>query len=101
MISAGALASACGVADEPAARSGTDTAQALSVTASLAASCSGCHAAGDAIVSLDGLGADAFAASLTRYRTEGGSTVMHRLVRGYSDEQVQAIAEYLAESEAS
>ena len=100
VISVGVLASACAPADEPAALSDTGAQDAFRVTASLAASCSGCHGAGNAIVSLDGLSAEAIATSLDRYRTEDGTTVMHRLARGYTEAQVQDIAAYLVAEEA-
>jgi len=68
----------------------------------LAAACSGCHAgpaneATEGIVSLDGRDAETIAALFLRYKTEtDGGTVMHRLARGYSDEEIAAIAAYLA-----
>ena len=67
-------------------------------SAGLALSCSGCHMpGGSAIVSLDGLSRDQIYAGLQRYSGEAdGSTVMHRLVRGYSDPQLQAISDELA-----
>lgn len=60
----------------------------------LTASCSGCHApGGTAIVSLDGLSGESIAASLRRYRADtAGTSVMHRLARGFSDENVALIA---------
>ena len=68
-----------------------------SVTA-LAASCSGCHAGG-AIVSLDDWDAEQIEASLSAYRVdEAGTTVMHRLARGYSEGEVRAIAAYLGQA---
>ena len=62
----------------------------------LAMACSGCHAAqSDAVVSLDDYGADALREALRRYQTEtDGTTVMHRLARGYSDEDVDLLASY-------
>jgi cytochrome c553 len=68
--------------------------------AALAAACSGCHAPAetDAIPSLEGWSAEALAASLTALKAyAGGSTVMHRLARGYSDEEIATIAGYLGE----
>ncbi len=62
----------------------------------LAMACSGCHAAqSDAVVSLDDYGADALREALRRYQTEAdGTTVMHRLARGYSDEDVDLLASF-------
>ena len=63
----------------------------------LALSCSGCHdVGGDAIISLDGLDASQIASSLQRYSTETeGATVMHRLVRGYSEQDLRDISKAL------
>lgn len=72
----------------------------LSSVASLSASCSGCHASGQAIVSLDGMSAEAIATSLQRYRTEEGTTVMHRMARGFTEAQIDEIAAYLADEPA-
>ena len=62
----------------------------------LAMACSGCHAAqSDAVVSLDAYGADALRDTLRRYQAEtDGTTIMHRLARGYSDEDVDLLATY-------
>ena len=66
--------------------------------ASLAAACSGCHAGpAKGIVSLKGMDAETMSAALMAYKADAkGGTVMHRLARGYSDEEVKAIAAYLA-----
>ena len=93
--------SGCQPASEPA----TSDAPALPITtlssvASLSASCSGCHASGQAIVSLDGMSAEAIATSLQRYRTEDGTTVMHRMARGFTEAQIDEIAAYLADEAA-
>lgn len=65
--------------------------------ASLAASCSGCHAiSGGAITDLSGWTEAQLLASLETYRTDtGGTTVMHRLARGYSQAQIAEIASIL------
>ena len=65
--------------------------------ASLALTCGGCHSAGgDAIKSIDGYTAEAIRTALERYKLESeGTTVMHRLVRGYSDADIQDISAYL------
>lgn len=62
----------------------------------LAMACSGCHGAqSDAVVSLDDYGADALRETLRRYQTESdGTTVMHRLARGYTDEDVDLLVTY-------
>ncbi len=70
----------------------------LSVSATLAASCSSCHGpAGSAIPDFGSLGAVALSDRLTSYKYDTtGTTVMHRLARGYSDEQIVMISTYLA-----
>jgi len=74
---------------------------ALSEAAVLASVCSGCHGdAAAAIPSLKGRSADDLAASFTAYKeASDGPSAMHRMAWGYSDDQIQAIAEFLAEEE--
>lgn len=62
--------------------------------ATLALACGGCHSASsDTMISLDGYGAEALREALNRYRTEAdGTTVMHRLARGYSDTDIDLLA---------
>jgi len=66
--------------------------------ATLAAACSGCHAKnGDAIVGLGTRSADEIQSSLIAYKADAaGSSVMHRIARGYSEAQIRMIAAYLA-----
>ena len=69
----------------------------LGSAAALAVSCSGCHGEGGrAIVSLEGLSANDIEARFLMYRssTVGGSS-MHRMARGYTEEQIRLIADYL------
>ena len=69
--------------------------------ATLASVCSGCHAGGTtgtAIVSLDKYSAEQIASRFRTYRDDPtGPTAMHRMARGYSDEQIQLIADYLGQ----
>ncbi len=67
--------------------------------ATLAAACSGCHApGGTAITDLGQFSTEETKASLRRYRSEAdGTTVMHRLARGYSDADIVMIADYLSQ----
>ena len=84
------LAGCGGVSSEPAR---------LDRGALLTASCSGCHAnGGQAIASLEGAPAAELEAKLLAYRNdaEGGSS-MHRMARGYSEEQIALIARTLGE----
>lgn len=65
----------------------------------LVASCSGCHmAGGEAINGLEGLSEDALRSALVKYRSEpDGSSVMHRITRGFSDEDIETIAREISE----
>ncbi len=102
MVLAGAALTVLAVsAAFPEAKAGkTDKGEAggpLSRAASLAASCSGCHAGqSKGIPSLDDLDAAAIADTLLTYKTdEAGTTVMHRLARGYTQQEIDQIAAYL------
>lgn len=69
----------------------------LGSTAALVVSCSGCHGeGGQAIVSLADLSAEDIETRFLMYRrnTAGGSS-MHRMARGYTEEQIRLIADYL------
>ena len=67
----------------------------------LAATCANCHgtngnAVGD-MKSLAGVPADRLIAMLNDYRNGNQpATIMHQIVRGYTDEQIRLIAGYLA-----
>lgn len=78
-------------------QAGIATADPTGRTALLVASCSGCHMpGGTAIKPLDTLSANSITEFLQRYRSETeGTTVMHRLARGFSDDDVTAIAAHL------
>lgn len=67
----------------------------------LGAVCLNCHQPGaahaDAIPSLQGVNAAAIATSLREFRSgQREATVMNRLARGYSDEEIEHIADWLA-----
>ena len=68
----------------------------LDQAALLTASCSGCHAPGgssDGIASLEGRSTAALEASLLAYRNDtGGGSAMHRMARGYTEQQIAIIA---------
>lgn len=109
----GGLAAACGApTNDPGTEadprhaapggSGSHQAQALTAASLLAASCTGCHAGpagtATAIPGLQGLSGDDIRARLEAYATEPeGTTVMHRIARGYSTAELDAIATYLGE----
>ena len=58
--------------------------------------CGGCHSPqSEAMVDLTDYGADPMRQALMRYRSEtDGTTVMHRLARGYSDADVELLVEH-------
>ena len=69
-------------------------------TALLAFACSGCHSAAgsDGIADLDDYSREALETALTAYKSDAsGTTVMHRLMRGYEQADIAAISKYLAE----
>ncbi|MAK62061.1 MAG: hypothetical protein CMK09_13900 [Ponticaulis sp.] len=66
----------------------------------LAASCSGCHtpSAESAIPSLSDRSSEDLFDAFMLYKTEAdGTTVMHRIARGYSEADIAEISDYLAE----
>ena len=73
---------------------------ALSLSASLASVCSGCHGddpTNQSIVSLNGYSALRISILFRKYKNDPKSlTTMHRMARGYTDEQIKLIARYLA-----
>ena len=73
----------------------------LSEPAGLALSCTGCHSdVPGAIVSLTAYSEDMLNEALERYQIEpDGTTVMHRLARGYTDDDITVIADYLGRQE--
>ena len=90
------LLSSISMAGEPSRAS----APALSQAASLASACSGCHgsdSSSKAIVSLSGYSAERIREQFLAYREEPeGPSAMHRMARGYTQQQSVMIAEYLA-----
>jgi cytochrome subunit of sulfide dehydrogenase len=68
---------------------------------SLAATCANCHgtngqAKGD-MKPLAGLGADKIVAMVADYKSGAQpATIMHQIAKGYTDEQIRAIAGYFA-----
>jgi cytochrome c553 len=62
-----------------------------------ATACSGCHGAGGALPPLAGMPAPDIAAAMRAYRSgERPATVMDRIAKGFSDEEVQAMAQWLS-----
>lgn len=68
--------------------------------ARLALACSGCHGAdGGAIASLQVYPAGALEQRLLSYKQDpDGATVMHRLARGYSEQEIQLVSAYLGQT---
>jgi len=70
--------------------------------AQLALVCAGCHSAKrtatsqQAIPSYAGFESERLVSALTRYQTEAGTTVMHRIMRGYSETDIANLSAYLA-----
>lgn len=94
---------ACGQAATSADPAAPDTqSDALSRGALLASTCSGCHSEkAGAIASLDAFSERILIEAMLQYKTEtDGTTVMHRLARGYSDEDIAAIGASLGADEA-
>jgi cytochrome c553 len=69
--------------------------------AGLALSCWNCHGPGGSspgdIPSIDGLSAEAIADSLRKFRSgDSEGTIMNRIAKGYTDEEIDALSDYLA-----
>ncbi|ABI76707.1 putative sulfide dehydrogenase, cytochrome subunit [Hyphomonas neptunium ATCC 15444] len=90
---------ACGTAPTAPVETPAATEADMSLGAALALSCSGCHSpAGGAITNLEGRTADNIRqALLVYYQDPDGTTVMHRMIRGYSEADIEAISAYLGE----
>lgn len=69
----------------------------------LTLACTGCHSdASSAVVSLIAYDEIRLRDALMRYKTDAdGTTVMHRLARGYSEEDIRAISARLGAAEAA
>ena len=92
--SLGGLAlAACGGSSSDGSLSDAVTAQ-TSAAASLVVACTGCHSGeSGAIASLDLYDADLLRETMARYKSEvDGTTVMHRIARGYTDEEIDLIS---------
>ncbi len=95
---------ACGSSDDPLQSSEVSSVPALTDRgATLALACTGCHSnQSDAIASLDGYTEAALIARLEQYKSEtDGTTVMHRLARGYSDQEIALVSAALTTTEAA
>lgn len=93
---------ACGGASDPSNSSAqTPDAAQIGPGAALALACSGCHSdLNGAIASLSTYTETQLQDTLVRYKNEtDGTTVMHRLARGYSDEDIALVSAYLGREE--
>jgi cytochrome c553 len=77
----------------------------VSIAQSLAATCANCHGtngrlpAQQEVPALAGRSAEWIRQQVTAFRNYGrASTVMQQIVRGYSDEEIELIANYLAKN---
>jgi len=81
---------------------GAAAAQDAQLARNLAAVCANCHgtdghARGDLIKPLAGLPAERVVSAMVGFRSGAlPATVMHQIARGFTDEQVKAIASYYA-----
>lgn len=65
----------------------------------LSASCSGCHAPKSIVGDLDNLTQEQLSDLMTSYKEDSGTTVMHRLMKGYSNQDILLISEYLGKTD--
>ena len=78
------------------------TAQDNAAARSLAATCANCHgtdgrAVGGAVAGLAGLPKDFIVQRMNEFKTgKRPATVMHQLAKGYTDQQIDAMAAYFA-----
>jgi sulfide dehydrogenase cytochrome subunit len=77
-------------------------AQDASIGRNLAATCANCHgtngqARGDTVAPLAGMAAERIITTFNAYKTGAlPATIMHQIAKGYTDDQVKAIAAYFA-----
>jgi cytochrome subunit of sulfide dehydrogenase len=80
--------------------SASESADAATLPPPVAAACTGCHRPGTADLALPqlaGQSADAIVATMAAFRTgKRPATVMDRIAKGYSDDEIAAIAAWYA-----
>lgn len=105
LMAAGLLAGACSPGEEGAAQAEPspqaaigDALQETEPGELLALTCSGCHGGfSEAIPDYSQLDQAELETKLKTYKAEmDGTTVMHRLMRGYSDADISAVAGYIS-----
>jgi len=81
---------------------GAALAQDANLGRNLAATCANCHGTngqvrGDTVKPLAGVAADKIVAMVNDYRSGAQpATIMHQIAKGYSDDQIRAIAAFFA-----
>jgi cytochrome c553 len=84
------------------ALTGVAHAQDANLGRNLAAGCAACHGTngqvrGDTVAPLAGVPADRIVTTFNAYKSGAlPATIMHQIAKGYSDEQVRAVAAYFA-----
>jgi len=84
------------------AAAGAVQAQDANLGRNLAATCANCHGTngqvrGDTVKALAGMPAEQIVTSFNAFKTGAlPATIMHQIAKGYSDEQIRAIAAYFA-----
>lgn len=94
MIRSARILAAALVAAAASAKAGADD------VAVLAEACFGCHASegGDAIPAIAGRDEDTLASLLLAYRADSRQgTIMNRLAKGYTEDELRALAAYFAD----
>jgi sulfide dehydrogenase cytochrome subunit len=84
------------------AAAGAAQAQDANLGRNLAATCANCHGTngqvrGDTVKPLAGVAAEQIVTSFNAFKTGAlPATIMHQIAKGYTDEQIKAIAAYFA-----
>lgn len=73
----------------------------ISDIALLSATCSGCHDSGSVVGDLRNHTSQQLYEQMVRYKNESGTTVMHRLMNGYTIDNIRLISEYLGQMEST
>jgi cytochrome c553 len=84
------------------ATAGAAHAQDANLGRNLAATCANCHGTngqtrGDTVKPLAGVSADKIVAAIADFKSGAQpATIMHQIAKGYSDDQIKAVAAYFA-----
>ena len=84
------------------AMAGAADAQDANIGRSLAATCANCHgtngqARGDSVAALAGMPAERLIQTFNAYKSGAlPATIMHQIAKGYTDDQVKAVAAFFA-----